>query len=131
MIVAFVCRPIITEFFWTKYKNPMIAAFVILDDRKCGESFTKADTISKNATVVFLKLLDNGERSVFLKIEQLLPDYALAKTCSFVRKDIIRSVFQKTAKNVRQRHEVKKLGRIFAIERSDIFEYVCSDIFYL
>lgn len=77
-------NPVLGQLFRTKYENIFVAAFVILDDRKCRKCFTETNAVCKNATVVLFKFIDNCKSSIFLEVEQLISDYAVFKTSSFV-----------------------------------------------
>ena len=82
--ISTVGHPVLRQLFRTKYENIFVAAFVILDDGKCRKSFTETNTVCKNAAVVLLQFIDNCKNSIFLEVEQLIPDYAVLKTGSFV-----------------------------------------------
>ena len=82
--ISTVGHPVLGQLFRTKYENIFVAAFVILDDSKCRKCFAETNTVCKNAAVVLLQFIDNCKRSIFLEVEQLIPDYAVFKTGSFV-----------------------------------------------
>ena len=82
--IATVGHPVFGQLFWTKHENIFVAAFVILDDGKSRKCFTETNAVCKNAAVVLLQFVDNCKSSIFLEVEQLIPDYAVLKTSSFV-----------------------------------------------
>ena len=52
-----------------------------------------ANTVSKNATVIFFKLIDDSKSGIFLKIVQHAPNLAVFKTGCFIREFIFRNIF--------------------------------------
>ena len=81
-------HPVLRELLWAEDKYVLIPAFVIFDDRKRSESFTKTDTVRQNAAVILLQLIDDFKSSILLEIVELIPDHAVLESGRFIWQDI-------------------------------------------
>ena len=86
--ISAIGHPVFREFFGTKYKHIFVPAFLIFDDRKRSESFTKTDTVRQNAAVILLQLIDDSKSSILLEIVELIPDHAVLESGRFIWQDI-------------------------------------------
>ena len=86
--ISSIRHPVLRELLWAEDKYVLIPAFVIFDDRKRSESFTKTDTVRQNAAVILLQLIDDSKSSILLEIVELIPDHAVLESGRFIWQDI-------------------------------------------
>ena len=65
--------PVFPETLWAKYKNPVIPEFIILDDSQGFKSFSQANAVSDDATVVSLQFINCTKNTILLELIQFLP----------------------------------------------------------
>ena len=61
--------PVVVQLLWAKYEHALIAVLVILNNSKGCERLTKTYTVGKDATVVFFKLVYDGQGCISLEVK--------------------------------------------------------------
>ena len=130
-VVIFICIPVFCQLLRAKYKDRFISVFIVFNDSESRESFTKTDTVSQNAAVVLFEFVDNGKRCIFLEVVELIPDFAVLKTCRFVRQYVLRYILQKLTEHVVERDEINQFRRILVISSRNVFQNNISDVLQL
>ena len=113
--------PVAFELFGAKHKHAFVAVFVVFYDRQCRKRFAEPHAVGKNAAVVAFKLVDDGKSCVFLEVVKLFPDNAFLKAERLVGQFVFGDVLQKFAENVVKRYKVDEFGRVFTIDRRNVF----------
>ena len=52
--------PVLTQFFWAEYEDPVIEQFEILNDRQCLIGLTQSNAVGDDATIVMEDLIDRA-----------------------------------------------------------------------
>ena len=129
-IVVFIGIPVFGQLLWTKNKDRFITIFIIFHDSQRGKSFTKTNTVRKDAAVIVFKLINNRKYSIPLEIIEHTPDFTLLKSSCFIGQHILRDIVQELTEDMVQGHKVDKFRRILCINRADIFNHHIRDILY-
>ena len=126
-VIILICIPVVCEFLGAKNKHRLVAVLVIFYNGKCGEGFTKTDTIGKDTAVVLFKFVNDSKNSVFLEVVEHTPNLAVLETCRFIGENIFGNVFKEFIENIIQGYEIYKIGRVLIISSCNIINYFISN----
>ena len=87
-IIILICVPVLTQLFRAEDQNVFIAILILFNDSQSCKRLTKAYAVCQDTSVVLFQFIDDGKDCILLEIIQHLPDLALFKASSFVRKFI-------------------------------------------
>ncbi len=127
-IVGLVGNPVLVQFLRAKHQYRLVAQFVILDDSQGSKSLAETHGVGKDATMVFLQLVDASQCRISLKVKKFLPDDAVLESYALIGEHILGDVFQELVEDMVERDEVDVLGRILLIHGLHVFEHTVGDI---
>ena len=99
-IVILIGIPVVRQFLGAKYKNGLVAVFVVFNNGKGGKGFTKTNTVCKDTAVELLKFVYDSKSGISLEVIEHPPNLAFLKTGRFVGQNIFGHIFQKLIEDV-------------------------------
>lgn len=102
-IIALVHHPVFRELFGAQNEHGFIAVFIILDHSQRCKGLAQTYAVRKDAAVEGLQPVDDSQRSIPLKVVELLPDLGILKSRRFIGQVIFRDVLKKRAEDIVQR----------------------------
>ena len=127
-VVGAIGHPVVAKLFGTEHQDILVARLVVFDDGKRGEGLTQTYAVGKDATVVFLQLIDDSQCRIFLEVVEFIPDLAVLEACGLVGQNVLGNIFKKLVEDIVEGDEIDELWGVFAVDVGDMIDDVVSDI---
>ena len=88
-IVVLIGVPVLRQLLGAEYQYRFVAILIVFHDSQRRKGFAQSHTVRKDTSVVFFKLIDDGQDSIPLKVVEHAPDLTLLKAGRLIGKLIL------------------------------------------
>src|SRR5687768_5852586 len=124
VVVRLINRPVFAKFFWTEHKDTLVSQLEVLDDRQRLESFSQANAVRQDATVVLEDFVDGAFNAIALKLKKSFPNICVYNLDVLIEQATLFLIGQEILKDVEKGFEVDEFGGVVLIELIQIKQYV-------
>ena len=130
-VVLLVGEPVVGQTLGAEDEHVAVEQLVILDHGERGERLAQTHAVRKDAAVVGLELVDDGEDGVPLEIVEQVPDLALLEARALLGENVLGHVLQEFAEDAVEGGVVDELRRILAVHSRDGIDHGLRDVLQL